>query len=629
MSDVYTLLNINKDSLQDFMLWANSVADHQTEKVVNKNVSKLRKIEQRMLVDNGIKVAEQSIDEVIDKVVRIAPSGDTSGEDWTFRELRIVSYYLMKLRGNDSYYRFALELLNRNWRGLFFNGLVFYLMNSWNSIEPSYRALTSKILMQKLEAYNGQNRRYSLWKKRLNLFDSDNGPTRMAALLSAKNIGILEAPTLLGFKSSSLKLSYYSDVIIKYVVNNDIANCEAIEEIFEQHSLDRTKKLLFAYMVEREDRIADGLRRAQLCRFANLELGDVTLAASWAPFSGATEADAQKLRRAMKLVNKWFAQQIIETFFEMCVQDKERKAFWLKYVNYISTFKIVGSTITKQKLQSNSKIGSMFLRHFIETNSQTAQTSALVLFIRDKMMVEFSDTGALYVYNQTHPMVKTIINAHNGIASTNNLKTPLMGNIVEKDYWGNYSHYNKEGKLHHRGNWQSRLEAWMNYIVLPPSNAVVSIIDKKVDDIFKAKPLPAKNLNSANIRREGKRDDSPSAFSINKETIANQISTEETPFKYNIASKFLEHDVRVVANADGFHLSLGQEHYSLIRPFRPGEGPTGSIWIKKAPLQDWKEIIHNYEGTVTRTVGFIRITASEVTFKESLSVAGKTRHTLY
>ena len=95
MSDVYSLLNINQGMLQDFRLLADRVADHQTEKVVNKNMSKLKQIEERMLVDKGLEVAQQSIDEVISKVIRMAPSGNTAGENWTVRELRIVSYYLM------------------------------------------------------------------------------------------------------------------------------------------------------------------------------------------------------------------------------------------------------------------------------------------------------------------------------------------------------------------------------------------------------------------------------------------------------------------------------------------------------------------------------------------------------
>ncbi|MDE6150364.1 MAG: hypothetical protein K2G12_00005, partial [Prevotella sp.] len=309
MSDVYSLLNINQGMFQDFRILADRVADRQTEKVVNANRSKLKQIEDRMLVEKGLEVAQQSIDEVLGKVIRMAPSGDTVGNNWTLRELRIVSYYLMKLCDDSVNYMYALYLLDNNWRNMFFNGLAFYLLNSWHSIEPSYRASTSQLLMRKLLEYSGSNCRYCLWKNRLNLFDN-NGPTRVSAMLSAKNMSIQEAPTLLGFKPASIKQSYYSDVIVRYVTGNSITDHDIIERIFELHDSDRTKKLIFAYLVEKEDEIGDGLRRAQLCRFANTQLGDVTLATSWAPFVGASEADVQKLKKAMQLVNIWFAQQI-------------------------------------------------------------------------------------------------------------------------------------------------------------------------------------------------------------------------------------------------------------------------------------------------------------------------------
>ena len=626
MSDVYSLLNINQGMLQDFRLLADRVADHQTEKVVNKNMSKLKQIEERMLVDKGLDVAQQSIDEVISKVIRMASSGNTAGKNWTVRELRIVSYYLMKLRDDSVNYMYALELLNNNWKNMFFNGLAFYLLNSWHSIEPDFRTLTSQLLMRKLGEYCDSNRRYNLWKNRLNLFDN-NGPTRMAAMLSAKRMNIEEAPTLLGFKSSSIKQSYYSDVIIKYIANNNISDCDSIEDIFELHDLDRTKKLVFAYLVEKEDQIGDGLRRAQLCRFVNTQLGDVTLATSWAPFAGATETEVQKLKKAMQLVNMWFAQQIIESFFEICVQDKERKNFWLKYVNNISAFKIIGSTATKRLLQSNSKIGSMFLRHYIETNSYSSQTSALVLFIKNKMIVEFSDTGALYVYNQTHQKVKTVTNARYGISSTNDLKIPSMNVLIEANTWGGY-YYHEEGRMTHQGYWQQRLDGWINQMVLSSQNMSVSFMENKHDDIFKSKPLPTENFKP--LKEHGGNEEIDSSVTeINKQNITSQSIINETQFSYRIASKTLDNNVRIVANAKGFYLSLGKNHYQLIKPFAAGESPTGSIWIKKSSLNGWNEIVHNYFGSDVRSIGFIRITTDEVIYKESLSVEGKTKYKLY
>lgn len=629
MSDIYSILNINSGIIQDFHLLADRVADHQIEKVINKNVRALKQIEERMFVDKGLNIAQQSIDEIISKVIHMAPSGDTSMNNWTIRELRIVSYYLMKLRDDNVCYLYALELLDKNWKNMFFNGLVFYLLNSWHSIESDYRDLTSQLLVRKLNSYSESNRRYGLWRNRANLFDS-NGPVRVAALLKAKNMSMAEAPSLLGFKNTSIKQAYYSDVIVKYVETNHITNLDSIEQVFELHNLDRTKKLIFAYLVETEDRIGDGLRRAQLCRYANVKLGDVTLASSWAPFTGATEKEVQRLRKAMELVNMWFLQQIVESFFEICVQDRERKSFWLKYVQNrsITRFKIIGSTAIKRLLQSNSKIGSMFLRHFIETNSYSSQTSALALFMKNKMFVEFSDTGALYVYNQTHSMVKKVTNARYGISSTNELKIPSMNVLIEANTWGGYYYY-EEGRMTHQGYWQQRLEGWLNKMVLSSDNNSMSFLEQKNDDVFKAKPLPAENfkpLAAESVETETATEQDKVVEKKEESLVLESVPVE---FRYKIASKVLENGVRVVANAKGFYLSLGKNHYELIRPFASGQTPTGSIWLKKATMIGWYEIVHNYHGTDTRSIGFIRITNGEVTFKEDLYIAGKTKYKLY
>ena len=629
MSDIYSILNINSGIIQDFHLLADRVADHQIEKVINKNVRALKQIEELMFVDKGLNIAQQSIDEIISKVIHMAPSGDTSMNNWTIRELRIVSYYLMKLRDDNVCYLYALELLDKNWKNMFLNGLVFYLLNSWHSIESDYRDLTSQLLVRKLNSYSESNRRYSLWRNRANLFDS-NGPVRMAALLKAKNMSMAEAPSLLGFKNTSIKQAYYSDVIVKYVETNHITNLDSIDQVFELHNLDRTKKLIFAYLVETEDRIGDGLRRAQLCRYANVKLGDVTLASSWAPFTGATEKEVQRLRKAMELVNMWFLQQIVESFFEICVQDRERKSFWLKYVQNrsITRFKIIGSTAIKRLLQSNSKIGSMFLRHFIETNSYSSQTSALALFMKNKMFVEFSDTGALYVYNQTHSMVKKVTNARYGISSTNELKIPSMNVLIEANTWGGYYYY-EEGRMTHQGYWQQRLEGWLNKMVLSSDNNSMSFLDQKNDDVFKAKPLPAENfkpLAAESVETETATEQDKVVEKKEESFVLESVPVE---FGYKIASKVLENGVRVVANAKGFYLSLGKNHYELIKLFASGQAPTGSIWMKKATMIGWYEIVHNYRGTDTRSIGFIRITNGEVTFKEDLYIAGKTKYKLY
>ena len=489
MTDAFSLLNINRDVLKDFHLLANRVDNLQIERVINQNLRKLKSIEERLFVDEGIKVSKQSIDEILYKVVQASRKLDFNMDNWTMRELRIVSYYMMKLQDDENAYEYALMILDNGWRNMFFNGLVFYLMNSWCLIKPELRKSTSRLVVKKLQQYQENNRRYLMLKNHANLFE-EMGPQRLALLLASQNKDVREAPLVLGSKAVAFSQSYFSDVIVKYCDRKTI-DLDTLEEIFEAHNVARTKKLVFAEMVKRADANGDPLMQTQLSKFINRQLGDVTLASTWAPFAGATQEEALKLKRAMQLVNLWFTRRIIETFFEVCVQDRDRKKFWLDYVPYVSGFKIVGSTMTKRTLQNDQRVSTMFQRHFIETNSTYSQTAALVLSIKDYVLVEFSDTGSLYAYKQGNKKVQFLRRGVRFMNSTNDLKDTSLDILIEKSQWDKYTYYCKEeGRLAHMGYWQNRLKLWMQRMVMSSDNTAMSFFDTKDDDTFKAQPLP-------------------------------------------------------------------------------------------------------------------------------------------
>ena len=517
----------------------------------------------------------------------------------------------MKLRGNDRAYEYALSLLNQNWRNLYMNGLVFYLLNSWNSLESHYRELTSKLLIEKLKAYTDSNRRYLCLKDHANLFE-EAGPYRLAALLIQRGLRPIDAPKILGYKESAINQSYYSDVIIRYVKNKDIHDLDTVEEIFEYHNLDRTRKLVLAHLVEREDRNPDGLKRTQLCRFVNRILGDVTLASTWAPFIGASDEEAQRLKRAMTLVNNWFTQQIIETFFEICVQDENRKRFWLNYVNVISGFKIVGSAIIKSLLLSDSRIGTLFIKHFIETNSHTSQTSALILFIKDKMLVEFSDTGALYVYNHNHSQVKMVLQRRGWITSTNDLKVPSMGALIYSDNWGSYSFY-EEGRMPHQGDWVKRLTMWLQRKLLCKEIAYSPFYLNKEENIFKAKPVPVESIvsnfpPSQQVPEKETITNSGLDESIKKKCINvnNTCNINQQDIKYKLYSKEFIENYIIVANTKGFYLChQPSNELLLLAEYDSSVKFEGYIFIKKAYYPDWYQFFHCYTGYM-KSIGFLK-----------------------
>lgn len=660
MSDAYSLLNINRDVLKDFHLLANMVGDHQTEKVINQNVRKLKAIEERMFVDEGIQVSKQSIDEILYKEVQAAHNKTINMSDWTMRELRIISYYMMKLQDDEVAFDYALSLLDKGWRNMFFNGLVFYLMNSWCLIKPELRKKTSLLVIKKLQEYKDNNRRCLLLKNHANLFE-DAGPQRLAYLLTSQNKDIKEAPLVLGSKASAISQSYFSDVIVKYCERHPIDE-DDLEELFEVHDVKRTKQLLFAHLVMKAEESGDAVRQTQLSKFINRTLGDVTLTTTWAPFLGATTEEAQRLKRAMQQVNLWFTRRIIETFFEVCVQDKERKKFWLDYVNDVRGFKIVGSTTTKRLLQNDSRVNTMFHRHFIETNSTYSQTAALVLCIKDYVLIEFSDTGSVYAYKQNNTKVQFLRKGTRYMTSTNDLKDTSLDNLVDNDAWYGTS-YNDEGRMRHSGYWQDRLKMWLQVKVMTSSNTGSSFFDTKDDDTFTAQPLPKQEKIRKPVEPVAKpitepvskpqvqtysthpqsRPNQENLFSgVPEYSYQNRRSTPtaqpsaakpvtrpaasalinavyERNVNYSLSSKWFFNDLcRVVCCNRGYFVNIYKTRMFVKIKGLDGISPSGSIWIKRPNLQGWVKIIHAASGKEI-PVGYIKQGGGGLLYKLDLN----------
>ena len=457
MSDIYGLLNLNRDILENFALQGRLIENNvETDRILRNAIRKLKTIENRMQ-DDGKRPEfnQQSIEEVIEKIKREA---NGANEEWVLKELRLVSFYLVRLRNEQKVFDHALWLLENNWKDLFVNGLMFFLMNSWNICADNLLIGVSEILKRHLVNYSGSIKRYLTLKRQIDLLEKA-GPVRLATILSAKNIPLEDAPTLLGYKASSLSFPYFSDVIINYFKLKQEIDYDEMENIFSKHSLDRTKKLIYAYLVEKAEDSGDGNFQGAVVRSARRILGDINVSTTWSPFTGATAEDIWQLNKAKDLIIAWGARKTVDAFFDVCVQDSRRRKCWLEYVGSIMDYRIVGSTSVRTKLQSNSEVAPLLKSCFIETNSRVSATAALVLFIKDKVFVEFSDVGSLYIYNSSNRIIRDI-KRKRYLDSTADLKDTSIGMAIDQYSSWSYLYYD-EGRITHRGEWEERFSRWM------------------------------------------------------------------------------------------------------------------------------------------------------------------------
>lgn len=595
MSNIYGLLNLNRDILENFALQGRLIENNvETDRILRNATRKLKTIEDRMQ-DDGKRPEfnQQSIEEVVEKVKREA---NGANEEWTIKELRLLSYYMVRLRNEQIVFEHALHLLENNWKDMFINGLMFFLMNSWNICSDNLLIGVSELIKRHLVNYSGSIKRYLTLKRQIDLLEKA-GPIRLATLLSAKNIPLENAPAILGYKVSSLSLSYFSDVIINYFKRKQEIDYDEMEEIFKKHALDRTKKLIYAYLVEKAEDSDDGNFQGAVVRSARRVLGDINVSTTWSPFTGATPEDIWQLNRARDLIIAWGARKTVDAFFDVCVQDPRRRKCWLEYVGNIMDYRIVGSKSVRTKLQTNSEVAPLLKSCFIETNSRVSTTAALVLFIKDKVFVEFSDVGSLYIYNSTNCFIHNIKRIHS-IDSTSDLKDTSLGMAVDK-YTSWSSLYYDEGKITHRGEWEDRFRNWMiNKMEIKPGQKIKYSTQTPISSNL---AFTSSFNDDCSIKNSSKSITDPNEVSLNNNVTQQSLFDEKetsskttpssisTPCKHPngflIRSKivFADNNAQIVANDKAFYIYIfntNEYYYICENDYKSIYGM--KIWLKKA-----------------------------------------------
>ena len=96
--DAFSLLNIDKQFLEDFSLQALSVTDRRSEQTLENEMKRLADIEQSMLTDVKPTATKRSLDAIIKKVKSAIKGKEIS---WAAYELRTMSYYIMYFEPNE------------------------------------------------------------------------------------------------------------------------------------------------------------------------------------------------------------------------------------------------------------------------------------------------------------------------------------------------------------------------------------------------------------------------------------------------------------------------------------------------------------------------------------------------
>ena len=377
------------------------------------------------------------------------PVSDVSAEK---RQLRALSYAL-EAEVVYEFIRFELQVMETNWSATYLRGLLHSLLHHWMDLNMDSRVAISNFLIDALRKAESKSARRM---RDMAAYINEQGPFRLGEFLRGSSLPLKDALSIFDLPSDRISYTYFSDCIAAYYTNADSSVYHEIRTILKEHNNVRTTKKLIPLMV-----LSEAERRRlgkELTDFAVSMIGDPSIESNWAPFKGATEQEATNLEMAREAVLAALSAAVINIFFNTLCDDTKRRDFWLKHTNKIKDFRVYGSSYSRQ-LMASAVDAQVLRRHFI-TIPSNSNTCALVMFIGNYAIIEFTDVGALYVYMKGSRLYNLTVGQTAKVENVGDLKVSSLVNLVDDE--GYLSTLRDEGRMVHIGHWDSRMTRWLN-----------------------------------------------------------------------------------------------------------------------------------------------------------------------
>ncbi|MCI0501817.1 MAG: EH signature domain-containing protein, partial [Epsilonproteobacteria bacterium] len=256
----------------------------------------------------------------------------------------------------------------------------------------------------KIQEYSGKRKMILNIRENSNFFLDRKGAVKLSLNLLSHSEDLPDICTHLKLPKHMKHYEYFSEVAAAFVhfalrkpSFEDLIS-HIIDFLHEHRDLKTAKKCLSKIILKLAQSF--NLELQEDVKKVSLELiGDPINDALWAPWQNATREDIKELRNAQQILNEWINRQFINIFFQKISMNDDRRNFWLRYIKHISRFKIYSHKWVYNTLAYDIRIKDSLKERFGFIQGVDRNQSALILFIKDYLFIEFSQTGnALYIY---------------------------------------------------------------------------------------------------------------------------------------------------------------------------------------------------------------------------------------
>jgi hypothetical protein len=414
---------------------------------------------------------ENRIKQVQVKFMRLFFAGARLDNAFTRRELRLLSYALNVHRPSIFEHGKALSaclaLLDDQWRNTYLSGLLICYLGQWHHPNRQSVSALGKLVIRKIQEYQGGISRYTVLKNHVNHFHYEGGDIRLGANLAIRRASISEVTKHLSLPDRYIQYPYFRGVFEAYVEKSKEQLHEIMHDIAHALSLHSkgtpgtpTNKLIISKMICQCLHSPEGVQN-KLKDYALRLVGDPGMAHTWDAFSGATMAEQAQIAEGRRILNEWITRQFIHVFFKTCIDEPRRRNFWIKYSGHIRSFVVFGNMETMQKLKADERIAAYVDGRFVNTGDQ-ASVSAFMFLMDKYKMIEFSVQGyAFYVYLERNTNVPSI--ELKQLRTVNQFRNKHLNRLVIRKREV-YELLSEEGRFFHIDgdiSWEERLHYWI------------------------------------------------------------------------------------------------------------------------------------------------------------------------
>ena len=353
----------------------------------------------------------------------------------------------------------ARNLILDKWKDSFIISLWHNLLKNWNNllVFQTQRELLTELLNSKCNAYDKTRKDILGVTRIISFFLTKDSPKEFAINLIKYKKLISGAHITLKQKESILVYEYFSSVIYSYIetIDEKIITTEITVSIYnflQKHNNKKVTIISCSQIINSNkfNQTIDIVKNQTVAM-----IGDPIKAHLWR-FNGLSSTQEESVESARKKLNILLNQHFIKVFFEKLVQDERRKKYWLKFIDKIDDIKFSGSRDNYRYLKNIESV-SKYVDSRYKTTSRKQSTCALIIYSKNFVFVEFTDTGALYIYKKQNFKVNL-----NAIDTMEDLKTwPTHKYACKNAEQSGYIYLNEEGRITHQGYWESRFDSWM------------------------------------------------------------------------------------------------------------------------------------------------------------------------